>query len=250
MFCSRRENRAGWLCYSLFTFQWKRNYCKDLTLAIAAYACKAEGQKTFPSHHFPSAAAQTKHLKCPQDPIMWTSLFLLTWTERYWRGLYSKCWHMPLQTHFLGRIGTSCRSVAPVPLSWLCNSPSPSLKEQFNRKQHFSSVILIFRQVFSQWTCLHFSKIYMCKSSFSHGSISPSWEICVSKFWKAQPALCELFCLNCQTAPLPASADPVRLIRRQCYVFLTHWKGRAGARLKFPRDSKHRHSWWFLYTYV
>lgn len=43
---SKRESRAGWLCYSLFTFQWKQNYCKDLTLLIAAYACKAEGQKT------------------------------------------------------------------------------------------------------------------------------------------------------------------------------------------------------------
>lgn len=55
---------------------------------------------------------------------------------------------MSLQTRFLGTFGTSCRSVAPVAPARLCRGPSPPLNGPFHRKQHFSSVIFIFRQVF------------------------------------------------------------------------------------------------------
>lgn len=67
---------------------------------------------------------------------------------------------------------------------------------------------------FSQWTFPRFSKIFMYQSSFRHCSISTSWEICLSKFWKAQPATRELCCQNCWCASLPASADPVGLMAR------------------------------------
>lgn len=86
----RRGSRAGRVWYSLFTLQWEQNYCKDLTLAISAYACKAEGQKAFTCHHFPSIAEQIKHLRSSQAPIMWPKLFL-TWNGCRWRGSYSTC---------------------------------------------------------------------------------------------------------------------------------------------------------------
>lgn len=176
--------------------------------------------------------------------------FLLTWTECHWRERVAQHTLTRAAAAALAQqFGNSCRSVASVPPAGSAVVPPHPSKGSSAESSSFHQLSSSSDR-FSQWTSLHFSKISMYQSSFSHGCISTSWKICLSKFWKAQAATCELCCQNCQPASLPTSADPVRLFTRQCYVFLTHWKSKAGAHWKFPRDWTHRHSWWFLHIYV
>lgn len=119
-----------------------------MTLAIAEYAWKVEGQKAFPSHFFPTTVAQIQHLLSLQASIMWPNRFLLIWMDCCLRELHGTCQLMQLQRDFLCRLWTSCGLVAPVPSAILCSDLSPPLKGQFHRKQNFSSVIFVFREVF------------------------------------------------------------------------------------------------------
>ena len=134
-----------------------------------------------------------------------------------WMSLKRIAWHMlmhaavdalPRQVWDLLQVSGSCSSCQA--LQWSLPTPQRAVQQ----KAALFISYLHLQRGFSQWTFLHFAKISTYQSSFRHGSISTSWEICLSKFWKAQPATCELCCQNCQSAPLPASADPIRLIMR------------------------------------
>lgn len=151
--------------------------------------------------------------------------------------------------YFLSRFGASCKSVAPVPPAGLCRGSSSPSKGNSTVSNIFHQLSLSSDSFFSVnistflkdfyvpillQTRPHQHKLGNLSEQILKGSASHVW----------------LCCQNCWPAPLPASADPVRLIMRQRYVFLIHWKSKAGAHLKFPRDWTHRHCWWFIYICI
>lgn len=126
-----------------------------------------------------------------------------------WMLLERTTWHM--LTYISAdadpwRFGTSCSSVAFVPPAGLCSGSSSTLKGQLKRKQHFPSVIFIFRWVFLKdfhvsillQSQLHQHNLGNLSEQILKGSASHTW----------------LCCQSCWPASLTAGAYPVRLIMR------------------------------------